>query len=471
MKGKRILAGSLLGMIAAALVVVAVIKVTALLNNPESEALVLLAQLPDKVSKSYEDEFLGIAAFEENSREKGNAANIKLSGAKVNEEAIDDIGSKIPALKNAAVFLRSFQGCSCSIDIASREQQGIRKMSGTLVKGNAEFHAEAYEDGDSYQYVLPELLPGKVITSGKPIIASANKTQLRNDFSEFVLKEYKKTKEDISCRKSRETAETYEFTIPSAVLAVWVQDFSDFLKSKSDISTGNGQSKEGSVDSALADLAEQLANESSEYLFCVRGSEGVLTSLSFGAKTQHAALLAELTISVSEEKNGNTAKLTYENSDSSGNSRLEVMRRNAKSDVYENEWEIVLRTSRASFDVNTRQVIDASDNSYYVEAGVNLNGTKVADIVMDGSIKDIVEGESVHYIVDDITVSSGEKELLSMKAEVQKTMLDYKWDKPEGEEIKSTEITDEMKQEMAANAASKLLEFGFSLNDVMPGLF
>lgn len=481
MKGKKILAGVLLGIIAAALAAAVILKMAGFFQNPESEALALLAQLPDKITKSYENEFLGMDAFEENSREKGSATSIKLSGIKVNEQALNNISSTVPALENAAALFNTLQGCSCSIDIGSNEQQGIRKVSGTLFKQDARFHAEAYEDGDSYQYVLPDILPGKIITCGKDVVGNVDKTKLRNDFTEFFVSEYEKTKEDISCRKSRETAETYEFKVPSAVLSVWIQDFSDFLQAENELSAvsdymgaRNSQPEDGNEVSALADLAEQLSRESEEYLFCVRGSEGVLTSLSFGAEAEDVAFPAELAVSVSEEKNSSTVKLVYESSHTGGNSRLEVTRRNGKSDVYENEWDIVFQSSRASFAVNTLQVIDSNDHSYYSETGIKWHGTKVADIVMDGYVKDIVEGESVHYILDDITVNAGDKEIITMKAEVQKALLDYKWDKPEGEEVEPEEITDEMKQEMAVNMAGKLLEFDFdqlSLNSIISKVF
>lgn len=468
MKGKKILGGVLLGILAVVLAA-GILKVTGILKNSEADALALLAQLPDKISKSYEDEFLGTEAFEEKSREKGSVTSIKLANVKVNKEVADNMSSIIPSVGNAALFLNTFRDCTCSVDIASDEQQGLRKVSGTLYKGDTKLQAEVYAEGDTLQYVLPEILPGKVISQENNVMGNKKKEQLQKEFTEFLLNEYDKTKDDISCRKSRETTESYEFIISSSTLSIWVQDFVEFLKAENEIAAItnyigklNGQGGEYDGVSALEDLAEQLSKESAEYRLCVRGSEGELTSVSFGTKAEEAAFPAELTVSVSEEENASTVKLIYERKGADGNSRWEITRRNGKSDVYENEFDVVIRTNQTSIAVNTMQVVNPSDHSYNAETTIKWHGTKVADIVVDGSVKDIVEGESIHYILDDVTVSVGDKEFLTMAVDVQNKLLDYKLEKPEGEEVKSTEITDVMKQEIAANTTKKFLEFEFN---------
>ncbi len=468
MNKKGLRGAILLGLLAVVFVVAGVWKVTGFFKNPEAEAMALLAQLPDKVSKSYEDEFLGLRALEKNSQEKGSAASIKISDIKVNKEASDRISSIVPSLRNAFMALKATEECTCSIDIASDEQQDIRKVTGSLSKGNVKLCADAYIEGDTVQYVLPEILPGKVIVQERHIFANMSRKQRQKKITEFLLSEYEKTKDDISCKKSRETAETYKFILSSKTLSIWINDFAGFVKKEPEFSgiinyigKLDGQTGEKDGLSVLTALADQLSKETAEYQFCVKGSEGELTSVSFGTSSEEVVLPVMLTVSVSEKENDNTVKFTYERAENEGSSKWEITEQNKKSDVYEKTLDIVIQTAKTSLAVNTIQVIDSNDHSYNLETSIKWHGTKVAQLVMDGSVKDIVEGESIHYILDDISVNIGDEVVLTMAADVQKRVLDYKWEKPEGEEIRAAEITDELRMEMLFHATAKFWELGF----------
>ena len=121
----------------------------------------------------------------------------------------------------------------------------------------------------------------------------------------------------------------------------------------------------------------------------------------------------------------------------------------------------MIQTDSTSMAADLSRVMDPNDHSYNLDAVLKWHGTKVAELVMEGAVKDIIPGESVHYIWDDISLTVGGKRWVTLSADLQEKLLENKFEKPEGEEVKFEELTEEMRQEIEANKMKKMLEFGF----------
>lgn len=453
MKGKKILGGLVLGSLLVIGITLGALKVTGFFKDAETEAMNLLAQLPDKLSSSYEEEFLGISALKKNSRDKGSVTTLHVSGVKVNKEMAQNVCGELPGTKNVALVLQALQDCVGTVDIQTDTGRN-HKISGVLNKGNARLSADLYADGETLQYALPEIFPGRVIVQEQNTSVNTDEEQQKKKMMNFILQEYEKTKEEITCKKSRESAETYQFIFSSKTLSLWIKDFLSFL----------------GKEEKLVTLTKQLSEESSEYVFCVKGSEGKLTSLSLVAQDRKGVFPVEITLSLSEEEQSNTVKLIYEEKGESKNRKCEITKQNRKTDVYETSLKVMIQTDSTSMNVDMTRIMDPNDHSYNLDAVLKWHGTKVAELVMEGAVKDIIPGESVHYIWDDITLNVGGKKCVTLSVDLQKKLLDYKFEKPEGEEVKFAEMTTEMKQEIQANKTKKMLEFGFDkifLDDVL----
>lgn len=444
MRGKKILGGLVIGSLIVIGITLGALKVTGFFEDAETEAMKLLAQLPDKLSSSFEEEFLGISAFKKNSRDKGCVTTLHASNVKVNKEVAENVCQEVPEAKNVALVLQALQDCAGTVDIQTDTERN-HKISGVLNKGNARLSADLYSDGETLQYALPEIFPGRVIVQEQNKSVDTDEEQQKKKVMNFILQEYEKTKEEIICKKSRESAETYQFIFSSKTLSLWVKDFLTFL----------GKEEE------LATLTQQLSEENSEYVFCVKGSEGKLTSLSLVAQEKKGVFPVEITLSLSEEEQSNTVKLIYEEKGESKNRKCEITKQNRKTDVYETSLKVMIQTDSTSMAADLSRVMDPNDHSYNLDAVLKWHGTKVAELVMEGAVKDIIPGESVHYIWDDISLTVGGKRWVTLSADLQEKLLENKFEKPEGEEVKIEELTEEMRQEIEANKMKKMLEFGF----------
>lgn len=441
--------GKIIALIVAIVVVVAGVSVgvmaaTGVFSSSKKKAFDLLEQIPEKISYSSVNEYIGTSDMSKAMLEKGGQTGFKVSDLTL-DSSIAPTGLDL-------------SGFSAELSAKSDKTDNKTSMLASLEKGGSKLSLNLYTDKEKVVLSLPELVSGKVfkldLASMKDALgsmqamttASPEMEEFAEDIEEFFEDEIKKVKDDIDCEKLSGDKNGYKLTIKKESMDTVMNDFVEFLtEHESVVSMVNTYMKTlmytqvgGTGDFDLIKVVKEVTSKLSQYTqdfsFEVYHVAGKLTGL-------QATFMAEMipfkaTVDFEGDKENSTVTMKIMAEQNGQEAGVTVIKKDKKADTYENSFSFDVSAagfSAAAFEVT--ESVNPSDNSYSLNGSVSAEGNEVGKLKATGSIKDLKQGSYANLVLDDVSVSANGIDYVKMALDIKMGVADGNIEPPQGEEV------------------------------------
>lgn len=461
-------------------------------RSDKKEAFKLLAQVPDKLNRSYTGDYVGMAELAKQCAEKGSSASVTLSKLKLDKALAEEMP------------ISDLDAYTLQIDSRSDVQNQKASALIGLSKGDDRISVVTYTDKDKVCLALPELCEGKFlsIASGeqngssdsalgqnKDIMDYANSKgyqKFSTDLREFLEDEVAEVQGGMDCETTGE--QSYRLTIPKDSLNKVMEDFYTFMSgqeatvkfinfymnllgsqagqlSGADEDEGVGMGDDwnwnealeespdggGSADEgmSIADYARDFdllavlketfdtwSKSTSDFSFDVVGDNGSLRQIATNFTVNECPVSFQMNFGGTEENS--EVSFVAEVTDHDEKAKMEIVKKNVKADTYKDSTEFHLDGGSdildSKLDLSLAETVDPKENTYLMEITADIGGGKF-EIGAKGQIKNLNPGKSVSYALDEIAAAVNGETLCSMAMDVSMGVFEGDVEPPTGQEI------------------------------------
>lgn len=456
-KGKVIILimGALAAVIALAAAAMAATG-TGVFRSDKAKAFELLAQMPDKMSRSDISEYIGTEQLLEKSGEKGISQNIRLSGLECRKEILNGISTE-----DLSEYVIQYS-------ILSDSSYQKLKMLFSMAKGEDKISAVLYKDDDKSCVAFPGLTEDKVLVADNALLDEIRNKgtdqdntdtrkfeTFRKDFQAFVQDEFRYLYDEISA--TREQKDQYRLTIPKDSLAVAAADFYQFMSKHEDFTRLLDTCLKTDCLLAIKKAGDRIRENSADFTFFVTGKEGSLSQISASVTVEGKPL--SLTMDF-EGKEDARAVILLKTSWKGEEIQFRLEMKDRKTEKYEESADLQLLIDDISFGkLSYVSTLDPGENKYSMEAELKSVGKEVIKLQAKGHIKNLNPGKSVSYTLDRVKVRVSGEEYISAAMDLTIGVLEESIEPPEGEEIVMDHM-DDLQDPVCQQFATDLVKNG-----------
>lgn len=464
MNGKKIIAVIIAVFVLLAGGTVGVMAATGVFRSDKTEAVELLAQVPERLSWSSVGEVIGSADMMSAMYEKGSVTDVSVS----------DIKFSLPDKKESEELNDFFEGLTTTCSVQS-DAEGHSGGNVKLDKNNTTVNLNYYMDGASGQkfYVsMPEIINGKVFKLDMGEAAEKTNFDVNTtrkfyvDLAAFAMDEMGKMGDEIICDKLQDGG--YQLTVAKESLDGMLDDTVEFMEDQTEMvdminaigslggvyagyeqlnGAADGDENEGTYD-FLAEMKKQIEEmkaETQDICLQVYGKDGNITSVKLAdPKGEDRDMV--IALEFSGEKGDSTATLKI----GDAKDTITLTKRDEKKELCTTSFSLELsgeangkithsqsinpadNTCEIKMDVDADIELDEEDQELWDEEGLTgLENIFPLSMTAKGSVKDLKQGSYADYVLDDVTFSSNGHDVCTMA-------MDVKFGLPEGE-VKSLE--------------------------------
>lgn len=473
----------------AAATTVGVMAATGVFKSNKAKAFELLNQAADKLSWSATGEYVGTSELNESWSEKGVSTNVQISNLQLDSSLeLDDLELSKYTL-----------GMDAQHDTKNTKTSAVI----SLAKGDSKLSMNYYVDSEKIAFTLPELINGKVFKMNlddmkdsmaeneMPEVNPATLQKFEEDCLDFVKEELEKIHDEITCETLTGDKAGYKLTIPKATMDEVMNDLVTFMTGQEDMvnfinsyvakmtyklkEDGSAESTtEFDLMSTLKMAAATVSQYTQDFDFNVYGENGSLTGLETSAAIEEVPVTVSLEFD--GEKNNSTVTLkagvNYDGQDVG----VTLTKKDTKADTCVSEF--ALDVTAAGLSIGTlklTETINPSDNSYSLDGSLNAMGIEMGSLTANGSIKDMKQGSSVNYVLDDVSLTVDGIKYISFAMDVKMGVLENSSiEPPQGEEVEFKDSTslEQYSEEIGENAIKIITDWGlleYVLGSAMTG--
>ena len=431
------------GIIAAAGITLGVMAACGVFVNHKKQAFALLAQMPERMGYSATNQYVGMEELRNAQKEKGSSSSVTLSDLKMAES----LGEK-------GLDLSGY-----SLSAASQVNANGKKTNASLSleKKDASLSLNCYMDKDKTIISAPELVKGKALQISSETMEENNSdfdakvpSEFEKEFTAFMKKEVEKVKEEIQCEKLEEK-DGYRLIVSKEAMDIVLDDFLNFMKKKKEmvnfinsyVDIVNAQKSEGEnapfdFVGALEKIVEEGKNYTEDFAFNVYEMDGVLIGLETPITVQNMSSTLSIEFAGVEEDSTVTMEvsLTY----NGYRATITLIKKSVKTDVC--SVQVLLDATvvgKPAASLTFIETIKPADNSYSATMNVTAMGQEMVDFSANGYIKNLNKGESVNYVLDEITLNMAGEEMLTMAMDLHMGVMNGEVEPPQGDVIEYTD--------------------------------
>lgn len=445
------------------------------LVKPERrEALKLLYQAPERLSWSAQRDYLGTEEMFTKFLEDGGQMDVSISDISPKAgilTALLGMNQKTDDIAHAGLGMTAGWELLSDYTIDWNEKidtdSGRTSRSVLLGKGEDEISIIRCQDDDEVWISLPELLTAKVFHAKSGDMdsilgESANsrtKGQEEKEFltfmrdcDSFFRDEAARALEDVSYERIRGREDLdyidfdgYAMHIPEETVNTFFQDFSALLKEQ-----------EGEVFQAAA---KDVANYSvaRDITVEIYGESGVLRQME--AEIPIRGKVFRVSLSFTGEKGDSAVAFLAQGEWEEEPVALSIKVSDKKKDFCETTVEVeCLVDEETVAKAACTEKISLKDSSYQLHLNLDADGASVYQVKAKGTLKDLKKGSSVSLLLDDLELSAGGMELLTMSAKIQFMAGDVDVIPPQGDLIEITKDTGDEDMEIYRQEMKKNLK-------------
>jgi hypothetical protein len=446
-------------------------------HSGKTEALELLAQMPEKFFQSSVAEYVGGEEINAAFMENGGTVNMKFSDLQIDETTLTQLftGESVQSSEFAGKSMMgtvlsdmlSVSDYALELNTQYDLDSGRTSNSAAVSKGDEKISVILCTDEDEEWISLPELIDGKVFhvtgderkkfrkesegleESGRP--TGKQMVTLFSKLKSYVAEQMTGIRENISCEKM--TKRNLEPKGDSGYLLVLSQDtVNSFLNGFSDILTDEENEYFQTIGQKMSDwkvdrdieiyvYGENGNLQSVEFTVAAAGEE-YPAAFSFESEDNHSSSVFNISGVISETPMCLTVKCT----DETGNN----CKTTAEISITADE-EQILHT-------NWTETIVPDDDTYKLQADVSFGGNRSFAVEASGTIKDLKAGVCVSNILDDVKISMNDKELAALAVDASISSRDSSLEIPQGEIVELTTDTTDEEMEQYTNELQKNLQ-------------
>ncbi len=433
-RGKGKIAALIAGCVAAvAVVTVTVMAVTGFFRSDKAEAFELLSQMPDKLSRSYISEYIGIEQLGKQCAQKGISQNIRIS----------DLHCKKDVFKGA-LSSKDLSRYVMQLDILSDSSGQKNKMLLGMTKGEDKISAVAYKDEDKSCIAFPELTGKKLLVIDHDLLQDLigkkwNSDDTNNqeyedfgrDFRALIQDEFHDLYDEITV--TEEDRDKYRLMIPNDAMAAVMADCYRFMSEHQDFTRLLDSVLRTDCLSALKSAESYIRENSSEFTFLVTGKGGNLSQISASVTWQANPFTVTMDFTEREDAK---AVIRVETTWKEEKIQFELVMRDREAEIYEESMELHILIGDISFgNLSYSATIDPKENKYDMELALNAVEKEVGRLQAQGHIKNLNPGKSVSYTLDQVSLSVSGEDIFSAAMDLTIGVLEDSIEPPEGEEI------------------------------------
>lgn len=461
-KGKLavMIAGSVAAM---AVAVTAAAVATGGFHSDKAEAFELLAQMPDKLDRSYISEHIGLEQLGEQCARKGISQNIRIS----------DLHST-GKLWNGAVSPEDLSQYVMQLDVLSDSSGQKSKMLLQLAKREDKMSAIVYQDEDKSCLAFPELTGKKLLVADHELLQeivrqgqNGSTEDTGNDFIRALrslVQDESSTLYD-AVTVTEEGKEEYALTIPKDTLASVMADCCHFMSGQQEFTRFLDTCLHTDCLSVIKNAEDHIRESSSDVTFYVTGKEGNLSQIRASVTWQGKPVTVTMDFTGEEEAK---AVIRVETTWKEERVQLELELKDRKTETCEESMELQFLIGDISFGkLGYLAAIDPEKNTYHMELELKTVGKEAAGLRAEGQIKNLNPGKSVGCTLDQVSLRVSGEEVLSAAMDLTLGVLEDGIEPPEGEEIRLDEREDFQDPETQAfvselmkNGIPRLMQWG-----------
>ncbi|MBO5489091.1 MAG: hypothetical protein J5972_04205, partial [Eubacterium sp.] len=280
------------------------------MNDPQTEALELLQQLPDKLSYNLGNNILGTADLKKNCEQNGTDVRIRLSNTEESDVAKAYLQKAFPKFQEITDL-------HLALDLQIDDTKKRVDMSANNEKDTIQ--GTAYFEGDNLQVYLPGLTNEDAIyrsESLKENVEQEEWNQFKNDVNEFLTEQCTDMFQVASCEKIRDKSDageqTHELTVQTDAFADFLDECYRFVESRDEIVAFINEKimvKDGDFLRVLRRKIDEVQKQDNEYQVQVVGKDGVLVAV-----LMNHPVLGTLDLTFQQEEKSYNRVISYENS-------------------------------------------------------------------------------------------------------------------------------------------------------------
>lgn len=446
-------------------------------SSDKGKAFELLKQLPEKISHSATDDYIGSSDMLGAMLDQGMDVSVKCSNIQMDGAVLTLIPESVTSVLSKLEF-----DFGAQLDF---DNQKVRFDMGAEAN-DADLSLQSYASLADKKIALaaPGLIGGKVFTlTGSEDSEQAKKvqevikhlTELKDSFREYIDKQGKSVYDGITC----ETIENgYCLTIPKDVIDSMINSLSEYVKEQKDSIEPLEEIlsiEKGTFAKTLDDTLPQLTSDTTDFSFELYEDQGKLTGLKADIKGGSENEILTCNLEFTENGNQSSVTFTADMKDSSGQSagsKIEINREGTDGDICEDKLTYKVVDGKNVMDSYSTITINKSTNELTVSGGSSLDDVKT-EFSAKGSIKNLTKGKCVTYQFDqyEITEEIFSQTVLKMSAALEVTagVLDGEVTAPQGEEVKIDQelintFKDKYVQEMSLSFVTIMTKWGIDLN-------
>ncbi len=467
MNGKKIIAVVIAVFVLLAGGTVGVMAATGVFRSDKTEAVELLAQVPERLSWSSVGEVIGNKNMVSAMYEKGSVTDVSVS----------DIKFSLPDTKDSKELNDFFEGFTATCSVQS-DAEGHSGGNIKLDKNNTPVNFNYFMDGSDGQMLyasMPEIINGKVFKldmgeAAKKTNFDVNTTRkFYADLAAFAMDEMGKMGDEITCDKMQDGG--YQLTVAKESLDGMLDDAVEFMEGQTEmvdminaigtlggVYTGyelndaaDGDENE-KTDDFLAEMkkqVEEMKGETQDIWLQVYGKDGSITSVKLAdPKGEDKDMV--IALEFSGEKGDSTATLKIGDAEDT----LTITKRDEKKELCTTGYSLELsgeengkfthsqsinpadNTCEIKMDFDADIELDEEDQELWDEEGLpGLGNIFPLSLTAKGSVKDLKQGSYADYVLDDVTLTSNGQDICTMAMDVKFGLLEGEVKPLEGEEV------------------------------------
>ncbi len=470
MNGKKIIAVIIAVFVLVAGGTVGVMAATGVFRSDKTEAMELLAQVPERLSWSSVGEVIGNADMLSAVYEKGSVTDVSVS----------DIKFSLPDKKDSEELNDFFEGLTAAVSVQS-DPEGHSGGNIKLEKNSTPVNFNYYMDGSEGRMLyasLPEIIHGKVFkldmgeTAEKTNFDVNTTRKFYEDLAAFAVDEMGKIGDEISCDKMQDGG--YQLTVSKESLDGMLDDAVEFMEGQTEMvdminaigslggmytsykrldDVADVDEKEDTYD-FLAEMkkqVEEMKGETQDILLQVYGKDGSITSVKL-ADLEGEDKDMVVALDFSGEKGDSTATLKIGDAEDT----LTVTKRDEKKELCTTGYSLELsgdgdgngkltysqsinptdNTCEIKMDVDAGIELDEEDQELWDEEGLaGLENIFPLSLTAKGSVKDLKQGSYADYVLDDVTLTGNGQDICTMAMDVKFGLQEGEVKPLEGEEV------------------------------------
>ena len=283
-------------------------------------------------------------------------------------------------------------------------------------------------------------IEGETEDAGKKQMEEKDVMTFFSDLKEAVLENIYSLQESTTCDKIRKKDleskgdAGYILIIPKDTINSLLTDLADvFKKQKNEIFQEIGQN-----------VGTWSASQDIELK--VYGEDNILRRIECAIPVSGETY--ELVTSFEGEKGDSSVTLTVGGTVKDVPVSMAIKVSDKKEKKCENTMELtVTADGQEAACLKMKETVTPESGEYHLDGSVGLMGNELYRITADGSIKDLKQGICASYILDNVKVSSGDSELISMAMNLRLASKEGSLEPPQGETVEITSDTTEDQME------------------------